>query len=165
MKHTIWTNDLDFEDWKEDLEEQYPDYTQDELIDIMYEINDSYLDDEKVNLDKELNYPIVMFGELHLWNGVQYGYKFLKSTNLKDILTGSCGDWVTWYVDGKDIKCKDCHHDGTNYYTYRVLKPWYSKDKFEEHAWKYGADKSFEMMTEPLGHYIADIYGFELETA
>ena len=57
MKHTIWTNDLDYKDWKDDLESQYPDaegYNEDERTRLMYEINDGYLEDEKINLNKEL---------------------------------------------------------------------------------------------------------------
>ena len=29
-RHIIWTDDLDYDDWKADLEEQYPDLTDDE---------------------------------------------------------------------------------------------------------------------------------------
>ena len=46
-KHIIWTDiHLDFEDWKDDLQEKYPDASEDELIFKMYEINNEYLNDE-----------------------------------------------------------------------------------------------------------------------
>ena len=39
-KHIIWSNYfLDYDDWKADLEEQYPDLSEDERISLMYEIN------------------------------------------------------------------------------------------------------------------------------
>ena len=31
-RHIIWTDDLDYDDWKADLEEQYPDLTDDERM-------------------------------------------------------------------------------------------------------------------------------------
>ena len=41
-RHIIWSDiHLDFEDWRADLEEQYPDLSEDELIQKMYEINSS----------------------------------------------------------------------------------------------------------------------------
>ena len=27
-RHIIWSNDIDYDDWREDLEEQYPDLTE-----------------------------------------------------------------------------------------------------------------------------------------
>ena len=158
----IWTNEIDYRDWKEDLEEQYPDaegYTDDDRERLMYEINDSYLEDEEMNLDKELGNNIVVFADLGLWVGRRPAYMILKSTNLNAIFSNVCGDYTTWYVEGEDIKCKDSHHDGTNHYTYRVLKDGYDEDDFYG---KYLPDVMKEM-TEPLGHYAAEIYGFKLE--
>ena len=48
-RHIIWSDiHLDFEDWRADLEEQYPDLSEDELIQKMYEINSDYLGDERM---------------------------------------------------------------------------------------------------------------------
>lgn len=162
MKHIIWTNELDYEDWKDDLEEQYPGeegYTENDRVRLMYEINDDYLSDEVYNLNKELGRKIVVFADLGLWNGRRKGYTFLPNTNLNEIFSSACGDYVTWYVEGEDIKCDDCHHDGTNHYTYRLMKDEYDEDDFYG---KFLPDVMKEM-TEPLGHYVAEIYGFELE--
>ena len=46
-RHIIWSNDIDYDDWREDLEEQYPDLTEAERMDLMYELNGDYLDDER----------------------------------------------------------------------------------------------------------------------
>lgn len=50
-QHVIWSNyDLDYErDWKGLLEEEYPDMTEEERELLMYEMNNSYLDDERCN--------------------------------------------------------------------------------------------------------------------
>ena len=40
-KRIIWSNlNLDIEDWREFLEEEYPDRTEDEYYDLMRELND-----------------------------------------------------------------------------------------------------------------------------
>ena len=60
-KHIIWSNyDLDYEDWRGDLEEEYPELSEDERISLMYEINGHYLDDERMNLDVQLSQPILV---------------------------------------------------------------------------------------------------------
>ena len=39
----IWSDiNLDFEDWKDDLSEQYPDLSEEELMQIMYERNNDF---------------------------------------------------------------------------------------------------------------------------
>lgn len=54
-KHIIWSNyDLDYEDWRGDLEAEYPELSEDERISLMYEINGHYLDDERMNLNVQL---------------------------------------------------------------------------------------------------------------
>lgn len=159
--HLIWTNWIDYDDWKADLEEDYPDedgYDEDKRMNIMYEINDDYLDDEKVNLDKELGQNLVMIGYLSLWDGNRTGWKRLNGTNLNDIFQGTCGDYVTWYVneDG-DICCDDCHHDGTNHYVYRAIKENLSDWEFDELM---AEGKNVDELTDKLGHYVKEIYGW-----
>lgn len=57
-RHIIWGDiNLDFEDWKDDLSEQYPDLSEEELMQKMYEINADYLDDERMNLNVQLSHP------------------------------------------------------------------------------------------------------------
>ena len=47
-RHVIWSNyGLDYEDWRDDLEAEYPDLSENERISLMYEINGDYLDDER----------------------------------------------------------------------------------------------------------------------
>lgn len=66
-RHVIWSNySLDYEDWRDDLEADYPDLSEDERISLMYEINGDYLDDERMNLDVQLSQPILVVGDLGL---------------------------------------------------------------------------------------------------
>lgn len=166
MKHIIWTNYLDYDDWRTDMEAYYPDeegFTDDDRMRLMYEINDEYLEDEKVNLNKELGRQIVVYANLGLWDGNRIAAKVLKGTNLNNIFSNTCGDFVEWYVEGEDVKCKDSHHDGTNYYTYRVLKKGYSEYDFDELVYDNPITDVVKDMTEPLGHYVAEIYGFKMD--
>jgi hypothetical protein len=159
--HIIWTNELDYKDWKDDLESQYPNeegFTDQDREQFMYEINDEYLEEEKANLNKELGRKIIVFANLGLWYGNRQGYAFLKSTNLNAIFSNACGDYNTWYVEGEDIKCKDTHHDGTNRYIYRLLKEEYDEDDFYGHH----LSDVMKEMTEPLGEYVAKVYGFKI---
>ena len=70
-RHIIWSNDIDYDDWREDLEEQYPDLTEAERMELMYELNGDYLDDERSNLDIQLSRPILVviwgFGTAVAW--------------------------------------------------------------------------------------------------
>ena len=90
-RHVIWSNcDLDYDDWRDDLEAEYPQMTEDQRIRLMYEINGDYLEDERVNLDIQLPESILIIGDLGLWNGRRQGYKEIASGNIKDCLYSDC---------------------------------------------------------------------------
>ena len=62
-KYLIWSNySLDYEDWREDLEVEYPELSEQEREEKMYERNSEYLDDERMNLDIQLDKPISASG-------------------------------------------------------------------------------------------------------
>lgn len=101
QRHLIWSNyDLDYEDWRDDLEEDHPELTEDERMALMYEINNRYLDDERVNLNIQLDQPILVIADLGLWNGRRTGYQEISSGNIRDCLySGRDIEYATWYVD------------------------------------------------------------------
>ena len=134
--YRIWSNaDLDYEEWKDWMEEEYPTLSDDERVAMMYEENGHYLEDERLNLDIQLSQPILVVADLGLWNGRRTGYKEIPSGNIRDCLYSDY-DYTTWYVDRKgDFRCDDTHHDGTNHYLYRVYKDNVSqaqKDRLKE---------------------------------
>ena len=58
--YRIWSNaDLDYEEWKDWMEEEYPTLSDDERVAMMYEENGHYLEDERLNLDIQLSQPIL----------------------------------------------------------------------------------------------------------
>lgn len=129
-KRVIWSNmDLDIKDWKEEykefleaneIEDADPE-DEDAIYEWMNETNDMFFDDEYENLDKEVDGRILVIADLGLWNGRKQGYKIL-SKNIHDILCSNGGDYAEYYGDGYDIKGTEVHHDGTNYYLYRVIR-------------------------------------------
>ena len=87
-RHIIWSNyALDYEDWRDDLEAEYPDLTEEQRIALMYEINGDYLDDERTNLNIQLSGPILVIGDLGLWHGRRSGYKEIRSGNIRTTFT------------------------------------------------------------------------------
>ena len=167
--HLIWSDrDLDYEDWREMLEDEYPDLTEEERICLMYERNDAYLDDERINLDIQLSQPILVICDLGLWNGRHNGYRELSSGNIRDCLSSS-SDYNTWYVDRLgDLRCDAVHHDGTNHYLYRVYTDGITEaqiDRLKEKILEGTATRSdLTRLTRRLGDDIGKVYGWSFPT-
>ena len=164
--HLIWSNShLDFEDWREDLEAEYPDLSESELMEMMYERNNDYLSDERINLDIPLSQPILVIGDLGLWFGRRSGYKEIPSGNIRDCLFSDT-DYTTWYVDKLgDLRCDAVHHDGTNHYLYRVFKPGVTEaqmDRLKDKIYNGTATRSdIIRLTMRLGDEIGKVYGWD----
>ena len=166
-KHIIWSNyDLDYEDWRDDLEAEYPDMSEEERIALMYEINSNYLDDERTNLSIQLSQPILMIADIGRWDGRYSGYGEIKSGKISDCLYSDL-DYATWYVDKLgDLRCDAIHHDGTNHYLYRVYKPGIREsqiDLLKEKLYEGKATRAdITRITRRLGDEIAKVYGFSI---
>lgn len=159
---------MDYEDWRDDLEAAHPDLSEDQRIALMYEINNDYLDDERINLNVQLSQPILVIGDLGLWYGRRMGYKEIDSGNIQDCLYAGRDDmYATWYVDKRgDLCCDAIHHDGTNHYLYRVYKDGVSEsqiDQLKEKLYQGTATRSdITRITRRLGDDIAKVYGFSI---
>lgn len=126
-KHIIWGNiDLNIDDWRD----EYAEYCEingidpgndDEIYNYMYETNNYYLDDERENLNKTIDGDILIIGDLGLWRGRVTGYKIINSRNLRDILYFD-DDLIEVYGDGREIRARGIHHDGTNNYLFRAIR-------------------------------------------
>jgi len=168
-KHIIWSNtNLNLDDWRDDLLEEYPGSSEEELFELMVETNASYLDDEKLNLNINLPRNIICIADLGLWDGRRPGYKELGS-NIQDCLfVGE--DYATWYVDeAGDLRCDATHHDGTNHNLFRMYKESLNSVDIEIFQDKIVHGKctreDIEAATERLGDEIAEVYGWELKEA
>ena len=126
-KWTIWQNvnlDIDdYEDYFSELETEYDEeLSEDERWERLYEDNSMWLDDERCNLNVRLEGEIVVIADLGLWYGRRGGYKIIESGNVKDCLYDDA-DYVEWYCDRYDFRCNAHHHDGSNHYLYREIRP------------------------------------------
>lgn len=165
-RHIIWSDYLDYDDWKEDLEAQYPDLSENERVALMYQINGDYLDDERCNLNIQLSHPILVVRDLGLWCGRRMGYKEIGSGNIRDCLYSDT-DYSTWYVDKNgDFRCEAIHHDGTNHYLYRTYKDGVSEAQIENLKDKlyHGTATRGDItrITRRLGDEIAKVHGFPI---
>ena len=168
-KHIIWSNrNLNLDDWREDLVEEYGPMSDSELYDKVIEVNNDYLDDERVNLGG-IVFPegLICIARLGLWDGVHDGYRDIDSGKIIDCFNITVGEFVEWYVDGYgNLRCTDSHHDGTNTYVVRRWKPGLSedaKDRFRCYIVNGKAPASiYSRYTVAVGQPIADVYGWKL---
>ena len=123
MKHIIWSNmNLDLDDWKDFLDEEYPEITDEhEQYHLIEDMNMEYLEDERCNLSKNVDGRILVIADLGLWDGRRQGYKILGD-NISSILYGRDTEYIEWYGDGYNIKAAAHHHDGCNLYLYRIIR-------------------------------------------
>ena len=159
QRRIIWTND-DYDEWKKSLIDDGED--EDELTyERYYEDCEVFLDDERSNLNKEVDGYIMAFCDLGFWNGRRNGAK-LVGTNVKDILNTSYGcDYTTFYCDSHNVKFDGSHHDGSHYLLFRVAK---DKDAAERLANKIAyhdmTEEEFRKATRSLRPYVAKVYGW-----
>ena len=138
--------------------------TIDKYINKAYDLNYEYLADERINLDKKVDGEIVIIGDLGLWDGRRIGYKLLGN-NIKDCfeMGRDCME-AEWYCDRYDLAGVEHHHDGTNYYTYRMRKPNISETSWENFLDKIYrgvvTSKDITRYTKSLRPYIAEVYGW-----
>lgn len=165
--HTIWRNmDIKIEDWKEVLDEYGidPD-NEDEAYDFICKLNNEYLYDERMNLNEFVDSgKIIIIADLGLWNGRCPGYHIIQSGNIRDCLYSDC-DYLHWYVNELgDMHCTAAHHDGTNRYLYREIKPGITETQLENFCEKIlngtFTRKDVCRYTRKLGPYIQKIYGW-----
>jgi hypothetical protein len=165
-RYTVWSNiDLDAEDWRDELQTEYPDISEDELYQMMYESNDEYLIDERANLNIQLSQPIIVIGDLGRWNGRVMGYKMIDSGNIGDCLYSDT-EMTEWYVDKYgDLRADAIHHDGTNHYLYRAFKDNVSDEQIEKLQDKIYFGKAtradITRVTKRLGDEIGKVYGWD----
>lgn len=176
-RHIVWSDaDLNLDDWRDDLLENaevngydLDPNDEDALYKEMVETNERYLEDERVNLDIQLDRPIVVIAKLGLWDGPHNAYKEIESGNIKDCLYSLCGSNCTdtWYVDAYgDLRCDETHHDGTNHYRYRVWREKVSeagKERFRTAVLEGRATNTMiTNYTKSIGVEIADVFGWDV---
>lgn len=164
-KRIIWSNiDINPEDWKyaykEDAELNEDTENENNLWNYIYETLGHCLDAERVSLNKNTDGRILVIASLGLWDGRKQAYKILPG-NIARILSDAA-DYVEWYSDGYNIKATASHHDGTNFYEYRVIR----EDRNIQNLLDaiYNGEqitrKKLNYYTKSLHPYVAKIYGW-----
>ena len=165
-KHTIWSSEINLDDWRDDLISEDPDLTETELYERADEINAWYLNDERASLDIKLDDFIIVIADLGLWYGRRRGYREIRTANVSACLY-PCLDQsgIEWYVDErKDLCARESHHDGTNYYLYRVWRPetteWQRQNFMGKIYDGTVTRKDINRYTRRLGDKVAEVYGW-----
>lgn len=167
--YVLWSNlNLDYEEGIKFARENYPDEPEDRLLQRYIEENNEMLEAERIHLDIQYDQPIIIIGDLGLWNGRAHGYKDISSGNIKDCLYSDT-DMTEWFIDEHgDLRAEAAHHDGTNYYLYRVFKDNVTEEQIEDFKDKiyHGTltDEDIRKYTHRLGPEIAGVYGIKLPT-
>ena len=163
-KKTIWSSEWFYnEQLKEDYQKDMQEINEDEnfeVTDDMWadEVN-LYLEDERLNLNKEVDGVIIAFANLGRWNGRFDGYK-IYGNNIKDILYTECDD-AEWYGQNHNIRATLYHHDGHNNMLYRVAKDRDTAEKIAEKIYNGELDEAgFMKRTKSLYPYVAKVYGW-----
>lgn len=166
-KHEVWSDmDLDLDDWRDDLQEEYPELDENGLYEKMLELNADYLDDERSNLKQPIGGSLLVIADRGLWNGRHQGYREKADADLSDCLDYRY-DSAEWYVDQNGEFCgSQAHHDGTNHYVYRKIKDSATNDDIDDLEAKLyngtATQKDIDRVTEKLGDRVAKVYGWEL---
>lgn len=171
-RHIIWASDVDFDDWKEGLQAEYPEMTEEQLIETMYEQNTEYLNDQRVNCSG-IKFPngVFVVADLGLWHGRKTGILPSRKTaaihEVSDCFRSFCNSdsELTIYVDAKgDLRADEVHHDGTNHYLFRAYRPGVSdtqKENLENLAYtQQDYQTAMKRLTYRLGDLIGDVYGW-----
>ena len=167
FEYVIWSNEsLEWEDWRDAFDEDCEQYSDDEKFQLMNNLNNDYLEDDRREMDVCVGSPIIIIADIGKWDGRHAGYRILESVNLRDCLYSEL-DGVTWYVDGKgDFRMDGYHHDGHNHYLYRKFKEGIGSDVRDEFCEKILdhtlTKEDIEAVTERLGDVLEELYGFIL---
>ena len=118
----------------EDLKELYPDSSLAMLNELA---TDLYFDDRRL-LMQTFAYTIfptdvVCIADLGLWNGRCQAHRIYERPTLDELFyAGHDIDEAEWYIDEyNDLRCDAYHHDGTNHYLYRQMRPDIGPTAFE----------------------------------
>ncbi len=171
--HIIYNSEINLKDWVKDREEimaEEPfcstcEKKDCEHCDSFYyrcqDINNGYYYDDLDNLNRTLSNNIIALADLGLWSGRKKGYKILGN-NLNCIFQIS-EQTNCYYADGRNVRAKCGHHDGTNNILFRKLKDGVTIPQIENLLFKNDytlTPQQISKYTESLRPYVAKIYGW-----
>lgn len=156
-----------FETWKRDYidnltadGEDYEETDDTYLYEKYFEDVEMWVDDERVNLDKEIDGVIFAFANIGTWRGRFKGGKIL-SNNINSIISSFGCEYIKLYADRYNVRGQMSHHDGTNYVIFRIAPTHEIAEKMEYMA-SMGTltEEYFKKHTKSLRKHVAEIYGW-----
>lgn len=121
-----------------------------------------WMDAERDNLDICMDGRVLVIANLGLWNGRRSAYKIINKRNINGVFDAPWQDsYFELYVEGADVKAKDPHHDGTNYYMFRELREGTNYNVLLNALYDGTATPSMiNRYTRALGSRVRDVYGW-----
>lgn len=165
-RHIIWSSECRAEDWMDELREAYPNSSVDDLADLMYALNDEYLQDERINFSTIPVGNIVAIGIAGRWNGYVPAFRCISYGDLSKVLYPSCNALeIVWFVSTTgDLVCEETHHDAKNFWVFRELKAGVSEHQLHGFISKVlGGNYSrvdMNRISTRLGEKLAAYYGW-----
>lgn len=165
----IWTNiDLyDEETMKETRkfmrEENYTDLSDNNVMRVIDDNNNMYIEDERDNLSEKytgFKGYVVAFAELGLWNGVHVASKVYN--DISNILQNTSCDECEWYLDEWNVRFRGVHHDGTNNVLYRYVDTKKRANDIMNKIVCGGMNlKQFKKATKSIRPFVQKVYGID----
>lgn len=80
---------------------------------------------------KIYNNPVFIYGTFGAWDGPKSVFANTRIHDLMELLSTTStmrggNSELSFFVDGDELKATEVHHDGTNHFTYRVLRSEYT---------------------------------------
>ena len=155
-KNILWsydTNDWDEKEMIDNYREAFDideseDVDMDKVMDFADWTNLNYLSDLDYDFDyydtyTQLPEEYIVVGKLGLWNGTFDGGKIIHG--LKNSVHECFEDYNEIYYEGKMLKVKAIHHDGTNIFKIKQLT-WKGVDYYNKYKFTMGARELHERL-------------------
>ena len=117
--------------------------------------------DERRNLDETLDGVVVVLCDIGTWRGRIQSIGVLGN-NLNDVLrqAGSLMD-AKIYCDRHNVRCDGAHHDGRNYYLFRLAKSKAHAEWIQDEFMRGSmSEHRFSCNTKSLRPHVSNIYGW-----
>lgn len=110
--------------------EQFLGMSEDEVRQMSFEAGQEDLDLLKGEMLNAYGASVVVIGTIGRWNGTMQCWKFC--TDIRDAFGALTGDQCTVYLKDGEIRMENVHHDGTDSFMVRRIKPGVDLDDLED---------------------------------
>lgn len=111
-KYSIWDSEINYEDWRADMDAEYPELPEEEKYNIAAETNQDYLGDEHINLKGIFDgKDVILAGNLRLWDGGRNAFKIIKNANAEKVLSYHNFESAEFYVKNNELYARFAGHD------------------------------------------------------